>query len=107
QYRQIKRPLIAAATGRGVAQVENGRVILVTSAVPGEGKTFTSLNLALSLAQEQDHTVVLMDLDVPKPHITEELGLRDELGVLDALRDPSRDISSLLLATDVARLSIL
>src|SRR5215472_6992753 len=46
QYRQIKRPLIAGATGRGAPLVPSGHLIMMASAIPGEGKTFTSINLA-------------------------------------------------------------
>lgn len=107
QYRQIKRPLVSAVLGRGVPAVEDGRVILVTSALPGEGKTFTSLNLSLSLALEQDLAVVLVDADVPKPHITEQLGLKDDKGLLDALVDANQDVESLILPTDSPGLSVL
>ena len=53
QFRVIKRPLIANAMGRGAAPIKHGNLIMVTSAVPGEGKSFTSLNLAMSIAAER------------------------------------------------------
>src|SRR5262249_34402978 len=67
EYRQIKRPLIAGALGRGPPAVPNGRVIMVASALPGEGKSFTSVNLAFNMALEKDTTVLLVDADLPKP----------------------------------------
>lgn len=108
EYRQIKRPLIAAAVGRGTTQpVQNGRVIMVASAVPGEGKTFTSMNLAFNMALEKDTSVLLVDADLPKPHISKVFGVSDEPGLLDALMDESRDIESLVLPTSVRGLSFL
>ena len=107
QYRDIKRPLIAHAFGKRATQIESGNLIMVSSAVPGEGKTFTSINLALSMAQERDHEVLLVDADVAKPHTSEMFGASDEKGLLDLLEDPSIPIESLILPTDVDGLSIL
>jgi len=107
QFRQIKRPLLANAIGRGAQRIENGQLIVVTSALPGEGKTFMSFNLALSLAIERDLKIVLVDADIPKPQLTRLFGLQTEPGLLDALRDSSLEVESLILATDVAGLSVL
>lgn len=107
QYRQIKRPLIANAKGRGVKKVSNGQVIMTASALPGEGKTFTSLNLALSTALEKDLTVLLVDADVSKRHISRMLGVEGEPGLLDALKDDTLDLESLVIPTDIDNLSIL
>lgn len=107
QYRQIKRPLIANALGKNAAAVANGHLIMVASAMPGEGKTFTSMNLALSMAVEKDISVLLVDADVAKPHISTMLGLHSEPGLLDALQNELLDVESLVIGTDVERLSIL
>jgi exopolysaccharide/PEP-CTERM locus tyrosine autokinase len=107
QYRRIKRPLIAAAAGRSETPIANGNVIMVASALPGEGKTFTSFNLALSFARERDLEVLLVDADVAKPHITDVLGLREEPGLMDALSGETMDVAPLILPTDVPRLSVL
>lgn len=107
QYRRIKRPLVMKATGRGDARVPNGHLIMLTSALPGEGKTFTSINLAFSMALERDIRVLLVDADVAKPHISRLLGLENERGLLDLLRDESLDVESLILPTTTPRLSIL
>ena len=69
EFRVIKRPLIANATGKGAAQIRHGNLIMVTSAVPGEGKSFCALNLAMSIAMEQDRTVLLVDADVARPSL--------------------------------------
>src|SRR5690606_37689071 len=83
QYRQIKRPLVANATGRGAQKLKNGHLIMMASALPGEGKTFTSINLALSLAMEKDISVLLVDADIPKPHISRIFGVETEPGLID------------------------
>jgi protein-tyrosine kinase len=107
QYRHVKRPLIGAATGRGVPKVERGQLIMMASAMSGEGKTFTSINLALSMALEKDVHVLLVDADVAKPHISRILGVDREPGLMDVLRDPALNIESVILPTDVPNLSVL
>jgi len=107
EYRQIKRPLIAAAFGRVVAGESSPRLVMMASALPGDGKTFTSINLALSIARERDTSVVLVDADVAKPHVSSIFGVGGEPGLLDLLGDPSLDPESLVIQTDVRGLSIL
>jgi protein-tyrosine kinase len=107
EYRRIKRPLIANAFGIGVPRLERGNIILVTSAVAGEGKTHTCLNLALSMSAERDRTVLLVDGDVPKPHISRLFGVADQPGLLDALGDHPPRLDSMLIRTDIPRLSVL
>jgi protein-tyrosine kinase len=107
EYRQIKRPLISNALGRGVAKVPSGHRIMIASAMPGDGKTFTSINLALSFALEKDLSVVLVDADVAKAHLSRTFGVHNELGLMDLLRDENLDVESLILPTDVPGLSIL
>ena len=106
-YRQIKRPLIATAGAPAAAGRANPRLIMLASALPGDGKTFTSINLALSMAREHDVSVVLVDADVPKPHISRLFGLDQDPGLLDALADDYVDVDSLISSTDVPGLSIL
>jgi protein-tyrosine kinase len=107
QYRHIKRKLLDNIAGRGEAPIQRPRLIMMASALSGDGKTFTSVNLALSLASEKDRTCLLIDGDVAKPHVGRLLGVQEEPGLLDALRDESQDVESLILPTDVPGLSIL
>jgi exopolysaccharide/PEP-CTERM locus tyrosine autokinase len=107
QYRKIKHPLIAQAMGRGVPRAPKGYLIMIASAMPGEGKSFTAVNLALSLALEKDIRVLLVDADVAKPQLSHVLGLEKEKGLLDALREPDLDVETLVRATDVPTLSFL
>ncbi len=107
QYRRIKRPLLANAFGRGGSRLPNAQNLLITSAVAGEGKTFTSINLAISMALEKDVHVVLVDADIPKSHITKLLGIDKLPGLVDTLQDSSRDIESCILPTSIRGLSVL
>jgi protein-tyrosine kinase len=107
EYRQIKRPLVAAARGRGLPALPNGRVILVASALPGEGKTFTSINLTFSLALEKETSVLLVDGDLAKAHVSRVFGVRDEPGLMDVLLDESKDIGAVILPTSVRGVSLL
>lgn len=111
QYRTLKRPILKFAFDGDAppaeARTASPRTLMVTSALPGEGKTFTALNLALSLALEKDHSVILMDGDAPKPHVSHVLGVSSEPGLLDLLTEPARDVESLLLPTDVRGLYVL
>ena len=105
-YRRIKRPLIDKALSE-VAAVGEPRVIMITSALPGDGKTFTSMNLALSMALERDISVLLVDCDVAKRHVSDIVGMKEESGLLDALVDESVDVDSLVIQTNLSGLSIL
>jgi exopolysaccharide/PEP-CTERM locus tyrosine autokinase len=108
EFRVIKRPLIANAFGRGAAPVRNGHRVMVTSAFPGEGKSFCAINLALSIAAERDHQVLLVDADVARPSIPRELGFSATAGLMNLLLDPgSRDVSELVLRTNIEKLMIL
>ena len=107
EYRQIKRPLIANALGRGVPKLHHGHRIMVASAMPGDGKTFTSINLALSIALDKDLSVVLIDADVAKAHVSRTFGVQNNTGLMDLLRDENLDPESQILQTDVPGLSLL
>jgi protein-tyrosine kinase len=102
-YRQIKRPLIEKA----LAGAADMRLIMVSSALPGDGKTFTSINLALSMARERDISVLLVDADAARARISELFGLRTERGLIDALNDDSLRVESLIVETNLPGLAIL
>ncbi len=82
------------------------KTIMVTSAVPREGKTTISLNLALSLAQGLDEYVLLVDGDFRKPEISKYLGIEFNRGLSNYLTS-EMDLSSVLVKTDLSRLTIL
>ena len=107
QYRKIKHPLVAKAMGRGVPREPKGYLIMIASAISGEGKSFTAINLALNLSLEKEVEVLLVDADAPKPQLTHVLGLAKAPGLLDALRDPQCDVEALIRRTNVHSLSFL
>src|SRR5207237_10930258 len=86
QFRHIKRPLINNALGRGVPRLAHGNLIMVASAVPGEGKTFTSLNLAFSMRLEEDMSVLLVDGDVVNPLVSRIVDVENDRGLLEDFR---------------------
>lgn len=106
QYRVIKRPLISNARGKGPAVLKHGNLIMVTSALAGEGKSFTSVNLAMSIAAELDNTVMLVDADVARPSVLRMLGLPPGPGLLDLL-EGTADMSRVLLKTNIDKLTLL
>jgi exopolysaccharide/PEP-CTERM locus tyrosine autokinase len=106
EYRVIKRPLISNAMGRGAAALNHGNLIMVTSAMSGEGKSFTSVNLAMSIAAELDHTVMLVDADVARPSILRMLGLPAGPGLLDLLEGKA-EMADVLMRTNIDKLTIL
>jgi protein-tyrosine kinase len=101
EIRRIKWPLLKAIEGAEGIDPARSNVVLVTSALPGEGKTFTSLNLALSIVRDRELRVVLVDGDVARPGLTPSLGLEGRPGLNDALEDTGMDISSVTYQTDV------
>lgn len=102
-FRQIKRPLIDKALAGGAPM----RLIVVSSALPGDGKTFTSINLALSVARERDLSVLLVDADAPRARISQVFDIRGDRGLLDALADETLDVESLVVETDMRGFEIL
>jgi protein-tyrosine kinase len=107
ELRVIKRPLINNCLGKGATQVKHARRIMVTSALPGEGKSFISLNLALSIAMERDSTVLLLEGDPTRPALAEMLGIPPARGLMDLLVDPKLDVSDVLIRTNLGRLSFI
>lgn len=73
------------------------RAILVTSALPEEGKTFVAANLALTIAREPDQRVLLVDADLHRPAIADRLGLSADRGLNDLLADPSLDLADVAI----------
>ena len=107
EFRRIKRPVLLKAFGDGPDRIENGNLIMVTSARPGEGKTFTALNLALSIATERDLTVLLIDADMSNPTIPSVLGIETGPGLADLLQQEDLDVGDILVRTDRENLGII
>lgn len=82
-------------------------VIMVTSARPGEGKSFSSLNLAGSIAQNGTDAVLLVDVDPKMKPVSDQLGLGDARGFLDLVSDPALRPEDLVRVTAIPNLAIL
>src|SRR5262245_8386864 len=107
EFRIIKRPLLSNAQRRPSPAGPSPNLILITSALVGEGKTFTAVNLAMSIAMELDNTVLLVDADVANPTLPSVLGFPPSKGLLDVLTDPVTSLPEVMLRTNVPKLSIL
>ncbi len=107
EFRHIKRPLLMNAFGQGALSSPNPNLIMVTSASPGEGKTFTAVNLALSIALERDRTVLLVDADVARPSVARVLDFPGSAGLVDYLADHDRPLAKYILQTSIAKLRLL
>ncbi len=107
ELRAIKRPLLKQAFMNDSFDTKRSNLIMVTSSVPGEGKSFTSINLAISIAMELDRTALLVDADVARPSIARYLGFKAKAGLVDYLLDDNIALSDVLIKTDLPKLSIL
>ena len=104
-FRRIKRQILANATKSRAGAPAN--LVLVTSALAGEGKTFCAINLAISIASEMDRTVLLVDADVAKPSVPQAFALKAEKGLMDVLLDRRIDLAEVLWNTDIGKLTLL
>ncbi|MES9812794.1 MAG: XrtA-associated tyrosine autokinase [Candidatus Thiodiazotropha sp.] len=107
EYRIIKRPVIMNALGKGAAPIEHGNLISISSSLPSEGKTFTAMNLALSISTELDSTVLLIDGDVLRCSLSTLLGIEKEKGLIDLLEDKSCTVGDVILETQIPRLKVI
>lgn len=106
EFRVIKRPLLINAFPRTGVKEPKSHVIMITSAKPGEGKTFTAINLGMSIASEPDLNVLLIDTDSHNQDMEERLGIKDRKGLLDVLAENSLSISDVILRTNIPNFSV-
>lgn len=106
ELRLIKRPLLVNAEQNGAPMV-NGNLVMIASALPGAGKTFLSLNLALSMASELDWNVLLVDADVSRATLSKNLGLGDASGLVGLLEEERGSIASYVHKTNFPGLHVL
>jgi protein-tyrosine kinase len=107
EYRAIKRKVLNNAFGPLSRSQKNSNIIMVTSARPGEGKTFTAINLALSIALEQDKTVLLVDADVLRPNVMKTLELENIQGLMEYLLGEKENIAEVMCTTNLENFRII
>jgi exopolysaccharide/PEP-CTERM locus tyrosine autokinase len=107
EFRGIKRPLLKNIAS-GAVKSDNPNLVMVTSALQGDGKTFTSINLALSIAMEQDKTVLFVDADVLKATAGRLLGVPSHTpGLIDLLGKNDVEPQDVILRTNMPKLRVL
>ena len=104
-FRRIKSQILDNVTRSKPGELAN--LVLVTSSLPEEGKTFCAINLAISMALERDRTVLLVDADVAQPSVPKALGLKVDRGLMDVLIDRRIDLAEVLCKTDIGKLMFL
>lgn len=107
EFRVIKRPLVNNIQGAELNGLVRPNLILICSSLPAEGKTFVSINLALSIANELDKNVLLIDADVEKPSISKKLGIKQSPGLIEYLENEQLTFSDIVLKTDLPNLNII
>lgn len=107
EFRQIKRKLLTNAFGAASKTLNNSNLVMISSSKPNEGKTFISINLALSIALEQDKTVLLIDADVLRPSLNRELGFKQVPGLIEYLLGQKNDISEIMYSTNIDKLKVI
>ena len=106
-FRRAKRALLDRVRESAAARPGSGTLVVVTSAVEGEGRTTCAINLALSLALEVDTSVLLVEADVQRPQVLERLGVAGGPGLTDLLSDPQLPLAQAILPTSLPALSLL
>ncbi|MBR9895035.1 XrtA-associated tyrosine autokinase [Alteromonas sp.] len=107
EFRTIKRKVISNAFGPLAKTLERSNIVMVTSSKPGEGKTFSAVNLALSIASEQDKTVLLVDADVLRPNVMKTLGLKNKEGLIEYLLGEKSSVADVMKSTNIPNLKII
>lgn len=109
EFRSIKRPLLVNIAGDSATPpIPHGNLIMVTSALEGDGKTFSAICLALSIAMEQDKHVLFVDGDTAKAEAGRMLGVsRSSPGLIDLLENRSARAEDYILDTNMEKLRIL
>src|SRR5438445_6222958 len=107
EFRLVKRNLMSAwSQSELVADRRSSRLIMVTSARPSEGKTFTALNLALAFASERSIKALLVDADTQHSTLPQILGIPGDKGIVDVLAG-NLELSEVLIQTNIPNLLIL
>jgi protein-tyrosine kinase len=108
EFRTIKRPLLKNISSNSATSAGNANLVMVTSAIQGDGKTFTSISLAVSIAMEMDKTVLFVDADVARASAGRLLGVpKGSPGLIDVLENKGVAVEDVLLRTNMPKLTII
>ena len=107
EFRRPKRVLLHNALNPPRSLADRSALIMVTSALPGEGKTFCAINLAMSMAMEVQTEVLLVDADTIRPSVMTRLGLSPRKGLTDLLTQSDLTLRDVAVSTNIPRLSVL
>lgn len=106
EYRRVKRPLLVNAF-EGITPVKNSNTILITSSLPNEGKTYSALNLAISISLERKKTVLLVDADLQMAGLSKQSNLLEVAGLADVLNHDVSDLREVIYGTNLDNLKII
>lgn len=99
-YRMLRTRILQASLETG------GKTVMITSALPGEGKTLTAINLALTFAKEFSQTALLVDCDLKHQKIREIMGFESDKGLVDHLLHEA-PLSSLMVWPGIEKLTLI
>jgi protein-tyrosine kinase len=107
EFRLVQRQIVRTAFTAAGAEPGFSNLLMITSSIPGEGKSFTALNLAACIARQRDHYVLLIDIDSKRDSFCMALGLGEAPGLLDLAANPDMDPSQVIAKTAIENLSVL
>lgn len=112
EFRRIKRPILDKIFNTNGTRNHHNNLVMVSSSLAGEGKTFCAVNLAISIALELDHTVLLVDADVARPSVARYLKVAPDqgpprTGLMDIIQDKNLDLADVMLRTNIDKLTLL
>ncbi len=107
EYQHIKRRLLGNMVAGMMESAMPSNLVMITSSVPSEGKTFTTINLAISIAMEMDRTVLVIDSDIIKSDLTRLFGAQDRLGLFDLLSRDDLTVPDVLIRTNIPKLVLM
>jgi len=96
-----------AGGGRGPGTAPRANLVMITSALPGEGKSFTTLNLAIGIARQGDHRVLLVDVDGRPGSLSDLFGLSEAPGLLELAANQAGSPDEVIVRTSIDGLDIL
>ncbi len=106
EFRLIKHAVLARIQGAEVKDRRNANVVMVTSTLEAEGKSFVAANLAMSIAAERDKSVILVDADPSRSAVAKTFSIASQTGLLDVLENLA-ELPDVILTTNIPGLSLI